>query len=72
MNPGDLVQLFLYSPHSSGRGRLATTPKHIGIFIEEMNTIDSGWNVLVDNEVKSFTKMYWRCEKVDESRSGSP
>lgn len=72
MKPGDLVQLFLYSPHSSKGGLLATTPKHVGIFIEEMNTINVGWKVLVDDEVKSFTEMYWRCEKVDEIGSGSP
>ena len=64
MNQGDLVQLFVYSPHTSTSGRLSTNSAYTGIFIEKVNNFGIEWIVLTKNGLKSFPERYWRCRGI--------
>ena len=60
---GDLVELFVYSPHDS---ELATMPLHTGIFIDgDSNAADVSWLILVDGKIGSYFKQWWSCKKLE-------
>jgi hypothetical protein len=61
MNKGELVNLYVYSPHNTD---LANRITHRGILLERMLG-DDGWIVLVDGEPQTFHKAWWRCKKVN-------
>jgi hypothetical protein len=62
---GDLVQLFMYSPHDS---ELACTPLHTGIFLDyDEQSMTPGWILLVDGMAQTFTKQWWKIKKMDKS-----
>jgi hypothetical protein len=62
---GELVQLFMYSPHDS---ELACTPFYTGIFLDyDDEGYVHGWILLVDGERKTFTKQHWRIKKMDKN-----
>ena len=55
---GDLVHLFMYSPHDSA---LACTPFHSGIFLDhDHDAYEVAWIILVNGEVKSFSRNWWK------------
>ena len=58
---GDLVNLFMYSPHDS---ELAHTPLHTGIFIDyDYIAMEHAWLILVEGEINSYSKMWWNIKK---------
>jgi hypothetical protein len=71
MKTGDLVQLFVYSPHSTALG---CTPMHTGIFLDYLPSRImegtakrrmSGWLVAVDGKLETFTRTWWKCKLVE-------
>ena len=62
MEFGDLVELFIYSPHDA---ELSKTPMHIGIYMGEVyNDIDGGWYVWTGEQIKSFNRRWWKCREI--------
>ncbi len=62
MQVGDLVEIFVYSPHDS---ELARTVMHIGIYMgEDHNDIDGGWCVWTDGNIEIFNRRWWKCREV--------
>ena len=61
---GDLVNLFVYSPHDS---ELACTPLHTGICLDyDHEAMESAWLILVDGEMSSYSKTWWKIKKVQK------
>ena len=62
MKVGDLVQLFVYSPHDSD---LSQTPMHTGIYMgEAYDDIDGGWKIWVGEKIESFNRRWWICREI--------
>jgi|LWDU01.1.fsa_nt_gi hypothetical protein len=61
---GDLVYLFMYSPHDS---ELACTPLHTGIFLDYADeSHEPGWTILVDGKTEVFFKQWWKIKPMQK------
>lgn len=64
MKSGELVNLFVISPHDA---ELACTPLHTGIFLEhDHEAMDVAWLILVDGKISSFSKQWWNIKKLQK------
>jgi hypothetical protein len=66
MNKGDLVNVYVYSPHDSD---LANEIKHTGIFLHRDRGAQhhgGAWVVLVDGSINAFLEQWWNCKLVNE------
>ncbi len=61
---GDLVNLYVYSPHDS---ELACTPLQTGIFLDyDHESFNQAYLVLIDGEIKSCSKQWWKIQIADK------
>ncbi len=67
MTPGDLVQLFMYSPHDS---ELACTPLHTGILLDYADeAMEPAWTILVDGKTEVFFKQWWKIKPIQKQKN---